>query len=366
MALRWVSEFRNGRVAQRLIERIAEIADRECTLMEVCGTHTMAIARFGIRQMLPNSVRLISGPGCPVCVTAQSDIDRFIAIGQVDGVVLATFGDMVKVPGSQFSLRDARTHGIDVRVVYSPFEAVELARQMPDREVVFMAIGFETTAPGIALSIIQAENERLRNFFIYPANKLVPPAMKALLSFDDVRIDGFLCPGHVSTIIGMRPYEPIATDYGKPCVIAGFEPLDILQAVLMLLVQIRSGQAKVENQYRRAVRPEGNEAARRLIDEVFEPQAVEWRGLGIIEESGLKLRRKYEHFDARLTFDVQVPQTKEHPACQCGEILRGAALPTDCKLFATACTPDHPIGPCMVSSEGACAAYYRYREVSLS
>lgn len=359
-----MSEFRNGEIAQRLLKRIHEAADHECVLMEVCGTHTMAIARFGIRQMLPKSIRLISGPGCPVCVTAQCDIDRFIAIGQVDGVVLATFGDMVKVPGSQISLRDARAHGIDVRVVYSPFEALELARQMPNRKIVFMAIGFETTAPGIALAIIQAESERLRNFFIYPANKLVPPAMKAILSFDDVHIDGFICPGHVSTIIGMRPYEPIATDYRKPCVIAGFEPLDILQAVLMLLMQIRHNQAKVENQYRRAVRPDGNKAALRAIDEVFEPCAAEWRGLGIIEDSGLKLREKYEHFDARLHFDVKVPPAKEHPACRCGEILRGVAVPTDCKLFATACTPEHPIGPCMVSSEGACAAYHRYREVN--
>ncbi|MCS7254640.1 MAG: hydrogenase formation protein HypD [Armatimonadota bacterium] len=364
--MRWVSEFRDGSIAKLILERINELAEHECTLMEVCGTHTMAIARFGIRQVLPKSIRLVSGPGCPVCVTTQSDIDRFISIGQIDGVVLATFGDMVKVPGSKISLRDARAHGIDVRVVYSPFEAVELARQMPNRKVVFVSIGFETTTPGIALAIMQAEKERLRNFFIYPANKLVPPAMKALLSFDDVCVDGFICPGHVSTIIGTRPYEPIATDYGKPCVIAGFEPLDILQAVFMLLMQIRYGQAKVENQYRRVVRPEGNEAARKAIYEVFEPNSVEWRGLGLIECSGLKLRSKYEHFDALLNFDVQVPPTSEHPECQCGRILRGAAVPTDCPLFASACTPEHPIGPCMVSSEGACAAYFRYREVSLS
>lgn len=363
--MRWVSEFRNGDLAMKLLKRIDGIADSECSLMEVCGTHTMAIGKFGIRQLLPKCIRLISGPGCPVCVTAQSDIDGFIAIGQFESVTLATFGDMLKVPGSQMSLRDARANGVDVRVVYSPFEAVELACRMPNRNVVFMAIGFETTVPGVALAIKQAEKLGLRNFFIYPAHKLVPPAMEALLKFDDVRIDGFICPGHVSTIIGVHPYEPIASKYGKPCVIAGFEPLDILQAVLMLMIQIRSGQAKVENQYRRAVRPEGNVEARRVIGEVFEPCAVEWRGLGVIENSGLKLRNKYERFDAMLHFDVQTPPSKGHPMCKCGEILRGAAIPTDCPLFGNACVPEHPIGPCMVSSEGACAAYYRYREVSL-
>lgn len=362
--MRWVSEFRNSTLAKRILERINELSDSDCSLMEVCGTHTMSIGRFGIRQLLPKSIRLISGPGCPVCVTAQSDIDSFIVIGSFSDVILATFGDMVKVPGSNMSLREASAHGVDVRVVYSPFDALKLAREMPMKRVVFMAIGFETTAPGIALAVRQAEEERLRNFFIYPALKLIPPAMEALLSFDDVRIDGFICPGHVSTVIGTKPYEPIARKYGKPCVIAGFEPLDILQAVLMLLMQLRSRRAEVENQYRRVVRPDGNEIAKRLIEEVFEPCGVEWRGLGFIEGSGLKLRKRYEHMDARTHFEVTTPPPKVHPMCKCGQILRGAAIPTDCPLFARACTPEHPIGPCMVSSEGACAAYYRYREVS--
>ncbi|HID07117.1 MAG TPA: hydrogenase formation protein HypD [Armatimonadetes bacterium] len=364
--MRWITEFRNGKLARGIIERIRELSACPTALMEVCGTHTMAIARFGIRQLLPSAIRLVSGPGCPVCVTTQADIDRFIAMGQLKNVILTTFGDMVKVPGTQLSLRDAKAHGIDVRVVYSPFDALRIARCESNRKVIFMAIGFETTAPGIALALKQARDERLRNFYIYPAHKLVPPAMEALLSFPDVHIDGFICPGHVSTIIGMRPYEPIARKHGTPCVIAGFEALDILQAIYMLLRQLNDGEASVENQYRRAVRPEGNVSAQRVMEEVFEPCDAQWRGLGMIPRSGLTLREAFREFDARVHFDVTVPEPREHPNCICGVILRGAALPHDCPLFGDACTPEHPIGPCMVSSEGACAAYYRYREVVIS
>jgi hydrogenase expression/formation protein HypD len=304
-------------------------------------------------------VRLISGPGCPVCVTPQEEIDRFIALGGIDGVRLGTFGDMVRVPGTQRSLEQARAEGAEVLVVYSPMDAVEAAAREPEREVVFFGIGFETTAPGVALAILEAQRRGLGNFSVLCAHKLIPPAMMALLQ-SEVMIDGFLCPGHVSVIIGSEAYRPVA-EKGKPCVVAGFEAVDVLQGVEMLVRQIGEGRAEVEVGYRRAVRPEGNRKAQDMMVRVFEVVDAGWRGLGVIPGSGLALREEFSEFDAARRFEVEVPPTKEPAGCRCGDVLRGAIEPSECGLFGKECTPRRPVGACMVSSEGACQAWYRYR-----
>ncbi len=358
--MRYIEEFRQGAVAAKIVERLRAYAGRPVNLMEVCGTHTVSIFRHGIRNLLPYGVTHLSGPGCPVCVTANADLDKAIALAQIPGVILATFGDMFKVPASYSSLREAKAEGADVRLVYSTLDALEIARANPQKQVVFFAVGFETTAPTIACSILEAEREGIENFSIVSVHKLIPPAIKALLNGEEVRIDGFILPGHVSTIIGSRPYEFIPRDYGVACAIAGFEPLDILWAVDMLLRQIADGEVRVEIGYRRAVRREGNPVALEKMYRVFEVCDAEWRGLGVIPKSGLRLRREYEHFDAERRFDVETPPPREHPACRCGEVLRGVTSPPECPLFARACTPEHPIGPCMVSVEGSCAAWYRY------
>jgi len=334
-------------------------------IMEVCGTHTMAISRGGLRQLLPDELNLISGPGCPVCVTSNRDIDHIIGIIRDYPVTLFTFGDMIRVPGSGSSLQIEKSRGKDVRICYSPMDALEYAKNNPDREIVYIAIGFETTAPLSAVLIKRAHSEDLKNFHIFNTHKLVPPALELLLLDREINIDAFLCPGHVSAIIGSKPYQFIADKYNIPCVISGFEPLDILQSLDMILKQYNTGRASVQIQYDRVVRPEGNPTAAALIDEVFEPADSYWRGIGILPLSGLKLRDMYLRFDAAEAFPVKLNDPKELPHCKCGDVLKGILKPYECKLFATACTPENPVGPCMVSSEGSCAAYYKYERVKI-
>ncbi len=328
--------------------------------MEFCGGHTVTIFKYGIRQVLPKTIEMVSGPGCPVCVTANADLDKAIALSQIPEVIITTFGDMLKVPGSHSSLQRVKADGADVRVVYSTTNALEIAADNPDRSVIFLGIGFETTTPTIAASILRAEERGLSNYYILSMHKLCPPVIRALLDSGDVRLDGLICPGHVSAIIGSHPWEFIARDYAIPCVVSGFEPIDILQCIAMLVAQVENGESKVDIAYRRGVRPEGNQAALNLIEQVFEPCATDWRGIGEVPDSGLRLRKEYQHFDAELTFDIDPGPTYEPEGCICGDILRGVKTPIDCKLFGKACTPEYPVGPCMVSSEGSCSAYYLY------
>jgi hydrogenase expression/formation protein HypD len=357
--MRDLESLRSPDLVRRLAEQLRARDAPAATLMEVCGTHTVAIARHGLRQALPDGVRLISGPGCPVCVTPQEDIDHFIALGGVEGVTLATFGDMLRVPGSERSLEQARAEGADVLVVYSPMDAVAAAERKPEREFVFFGIGFETTAPAVALAGVEAKRRGLGNFTILCAHKLIPPAMMALLD-SDVGVDGFICPGHVSVVIGSDAYRPVAAR-GKPCVVTGFEPADVLAAVQMLLVQIADGRSEVELEYSRAVHPGGNAKAQELLDQVFRAVDARWRGLGTIPKSGYALADGFAELDAAARFEVELPPSAEPPGCRCGDVLRGAIDPPECPLFGTTCTPRNPVGSCMVSSEGACQAHYRYR-----
>ena len=362
--MKYLDEYRDPQLAKSLLEALQRrgAGTRTYKLMEICGTHTVAIFRLGLRQLLPSSVRLISGPGCPVCVTANEDIDRAIWLAQQPQVIITTFGDLVRVPGSFSSLNTERSKGADVRIVYGSLDALQIARDNPDRQVVFLGIGFETTAPTVAAAVKQAATEGLANFTVFSAHKLLPPAMKALLEAEDLRLDGFLCPGHVSTIIGAAAYEEVVNRYHIPCVVTGFEPLDLLQGIYSLVDLLETGRAEVVNQYRRAVSWEGNVAARRLMSDIFEPADSTWRGLGPIPESGLKVRPQWERYDATRRFAMPDIQVKEHPGCRCGEVLRGVMTPPECGLFRKACTPQSPLGPCMVSSEGTCGAYYRYHE----
>lgn len=361
--MKYIDEFRDERLCQGLAKEISQAADgREMTLMEVCGTHTVSIFRYGIRSLLPPNIRLLSGPGCPVCVTPNQHIDQAIGYSRKPDVIVATFGDLMKVPGSTSSLARERSLGRDVRIVYSAGDSLRLAEENSERTTVFLGIGFETTAPTVAASLQDADKKRLGNYFVLSMHKLIPPAMKAILDSGEVQINGFILPGHVSTIIGTGAYEFIAQDYGVPCVATGFEPMDVLQAVLMLAKQIGSGTSRVENQYTRAVKREGNLKAKALLNEMFDPVDCEWRGLGMIPMSGLAIREPYARFDAHRNIQVETEETKEHPNCICGDILRGAKTPRDCDLFGKSCTPESPIGPCMVSSEGTCAAYYKYAD----
>ncbi len=332
--------------------------------MEFCGGHTFAILKHGVRQLLPTTVEMLSGPGCPVCVTDNADLDKAIALARAPDMILTTFGDMLKVPGSRSSLQEVRADGADVRIVYSTLDALEIARQNRLKSVVFLGVGFETTAPTIAASVLQAEQEGIANYFILSLHKLCPPVIKALLDMGEVKIDGLVCPGHVSAIIGSRPWEFIARDYGIACVVAGFEPLDVLQCVDMLVSQIERGESRVEIAYRRGVRPEGNQHAGELMYQVFEACPAQWRGMGLVVDSGLKIRKEFERFDAEVAFDFDPGPTLRPKGCICGEILRAVKTPRDCKLFGTLCTPGTPVGPCMVSSEGSCAAYYLYGDGS--
>jgi len=354
-----LNDLRDPELVQGLAARLRARPAPPATLMEVCGTHTVTIARYGLRQALPEGVRLISGPGCPVCVTPQAQIDHFLALGRLPNVVLATFGDMLRVPGSERTLEQARAEGTEVLITYSPLDAVAAAEGHPEREVIFFGIGFETTAPAVALAIQEAKTRGLPNFSVLSAHKLIPPALAALIA-SDVRVDGFLCPGHVSVIIGANAYRPTVAA-GKPCVVVGFEPADILRGVKMLLDQIAEGRAEVEVEYSRAVRPEGNRKAQELMAQTFRVVDAGWRGIGTIPASGLDLAEDLAEFDAARRFTVDLPPAREPQGCRCGDVLRGAIEPHDCPLFGTACTPAHPVGACMVSSEGACQAHYRYR-----
>ncbi|HEX2988826.1 MAG TPA: hydrogenase formation protein HypD [Chloroflexota bacterium] len=361
--MKYLDEFRDSEMAARLVERIRRRPPIPVNFMEVCGTHTVSIFRHGIRQLLPENVNLISGPGCPVCVTANGDIDWAIAAAKHPDTILTTFGDMLKVPGSYSSLQQVRAEGGDVRVVYSTLDALQIARSNPSKKVVFFGIGFETTAPTIACSVLEAEEAEINNYFVFSVHKVMPPPMKALVDSGEVRIDGFLCPGHVSTIIGSEPYRFLAEDYGVPCVIAGFEPLDVLQSIDMLLAQRVEGRAEVEIQYSRVVRPKGNPAALEALYRVFQPTDAEWRGLGTIPDSGLKVREEYARFDARRALQIDPGPTREHRACRCGEVLRGIIKPPECPLYGRACTPETPVGPCMVSSEGTCSTWFQFAGV---
>ena len=342
------------------LHSLTEGIGRPLKLMEVCGTHTVEIFRHGIRDVIPKSITLLSGPGCPVCVTSVRDVDAAIAIAKVPGVILATFGDMMRVPGGKQSMLEARSEGADIRVLYSPIDALALAQKEKEREVVFFATGFETTSPLIAGTIAHAEQAGIKNFTVYTAHKLVPPALKALLDSSDVQVDGFILPGHVSTIIGKKPYEFVAGQYKKPSVITGFEAKEIIEGILMIIRQIAQQRTKVEIQYTSVVKEEGNPRAVALLDNYFLPDDAYWRGIGVIPQSGLRLRDKYASFDANIKFKPPLSDGKEPELCSCGDILRGVKIPTECPLFGTACTPEAPVGPCMVSTEGSCAAYYKY------
>jgi hydrogenase expression/formation protein HypD len=358
--MKYLTEYRDGSLASKMADRIKEISTKPARFMEICGTHTVAIFKHGIREVVPDNIDLISGPGCPVCVTATRDIDKAIKLARIPDVIVTTFGDMVRVPGSESSLQKEKGRGADVRMVYSTMDSLQIAQHNPDKEVVFLGVGFETTAPTIAAAVLAAEAQGTENFSVLSSHKLLPPAMDALLSGEDLDVSGFMCPGHVSTIIGTAAYEAVAAQYHTPCVVMGFEPLDILQGVYMLVSQIEEGEARVEIQYRRAVAPEGNRNALKTMNRVFEPCDAPWRGLGVIPKSGLSFRDSYRAFDAEALFDLNVPDSPEPPGCKCGDILRGVKKPVECKLFRNFCTPENPVGPCMVSSEGTCAAYYKY------
>ncbi|MDP2980915.1 MAG: hydrogenase formation protein HypD [Candidatus Omnitrophota bacterium] len=359
--MKYIDEFRNLKIAEKLYRLINEEAEglRQVNFMEVCGTHTMAVERFGIRRMLPENVRLISGPGCPVCVTPKNYIDKAIALTAIEDVIVFSFGDMLKVPGTNSSLLKQNPKG-KVRVVYSALDAVLFAEKNRDKKIVFLGIGFETTAPTVAASIKYAKKKKLKNFFVYSGHKVMPPAMRLLAEDKEVNIKGFLCPAHVSAIIGIKSYADICEKYNIPCVIAGFEPLDVLQSILMLVRQVKSEKAEVENQYNRVVKASGNVRALRLIEEVFSIKDSEWRGIGVIPRSGLILSKRYAGFDIEKNIDLPEPETSIDRGCICGNVLKGIKTPPDCKLFSKKCNPDNPYGACMVSSEGACAAYYRY------
>jgi hydrogenase expression/formation protein HypD len=364
--MRFIDEFRDSELAKRVVREIERIAEgRRFRIMEICGGHTHTIYRYGLHDVLPANIELVHGPGCPVCVLPMGKVDDAIAIAKHEGVILATFGDMMRVPGSEGSLIDAQADGADVRMVYSPLDALKLAHQNPDRKVVFFAIGFETTAPSTAVTLLHAKRLGVRNFFVFCNHVLVVPAIKALLDSPETRLDGFIGPGHVTTVIGSKAWEFIPKDYGKGIVISGFEPLDMLQAIYMLVKQLIEGKPRVDVQYTRAVRPDGNTKAKEVMAQVFElRETFEWRGLGWIEKSALKLKPEFAEFDAELHFNLPRRQVADPKVCQCGEVLRGAILPWECKVFGTACTPEHPIGACMVSSEGACAAVYQYGRYS--
>jgi len=360
-SMKFVEEFRKKDVAAGLVRRIEEaLGDRRVSLMEVCGTHTMSIQRYGLKSLLPKNLRLLSGPGCPVCVTPNEQVDLAIAYAMTEGVILATFGDMAKVPGSSTTLLKAKASGARMQIVYSTMDALKLAEGNPDKKIVFFGIGFETTAPTIAASILEAERRGISNYFVVSAAKVVPPPMEALLQ-GEVQIDGFICPGHVSVVIGSAAYRKIAEVHLVPCVVAGFEPADVLQAIEMLVRQVRDGRSEVENQYSRVVHEEGNVAARGIMNKVFETRDARWRGIGVIPGSGLGIRPGYAKFNAEVQLPVVPEKTVENERCICGLVLKGVKEPTDCALFGKECTPENPVGACMVSGEGACAAYYKYR-----
>jgi hydrogenase expression/formation protein HypD len=364
MHVKFVDEFRDPAAARRLVREIGSLADpdRHYKFMEVCGGHTHTIYRHGIEQLLPDSIELVHGPGCPVCVIPMGRVDDAIHVAEQDGVIFTSFGDMMRVPGSHGdNLLAAKARGADVRMVYSPLDALEIARAEPERAVVFFAVGFETTAPSTAVTLLKAQALGITNFSVFCNHVTIVPPLKAILDSPDLRLDGFLGPGHVSTVIGNRPYRFVPRDYGKPLVTAGFEPLDVLQSVRMLLQQLHDGRCEVENQYTRIVRDEGNPRALEILGKVFALRPhFEWRGMGFISQSALQLGEAFAAYDAELLYDVPGVRVADPKSCQCGEVLKGVIKPWECKVFGTACTPETPIGTCMVSSEGACAAYYNF------
>ena len=364
--MEWLNTYRDGEVARKLVNFLKQQEELpSLRFMEVCGTHTVSICRHGIRELMPPAITLTSGPGCPVCVTATADIDSFIKAAELDGSIITTFGDLLRVPGSKSSLQDARAEGADIRTVYSSLDALLIARQNPERQVIFLGVGFETTTPTVAAAILTAEQEGVRNFSVISSHKLMPPALDALLADPEIQIDGLICPGHVSIMIGADAYEPFVARYKIPCVIAGFEPVDILKAVVMLAEQAKSGEPKVEIAYDRAVTRDGNRQAMAVMYQIFAPVDALWRGLANIPGSGLEIRPEYDHFNARIRFDIEIIDAKDPAGCACGDVLKSIKTPADCKLFGTACLPEHPIGPCMVSGEGACGAYYTYRQMQV-
>ncbi len=370
--MKYVDEYRDpakGRRIvdniQRLVERSGRTKDDPIKIMEVCGGHTHSIFKFGLEEMLPDAIELVHGPGCPVCVLPVGRVDDAIALAEQPNAVFCTYGDAMRVPGSRKSLLQAKAEGADVRTVYSPMDALALAEANPSRPTIFFGLGFETTVPSTALTLLEAESRGVDNFFVFSNHITIVPTIKAILDSPDLRIDGFIGPGHVTMVIGLQPYGFVSDQYRKPFVVSGFEPLDVLQAIYMLLEQMVDGRCEVQNQYRRLVSDDGNEAALEAITRVFELRSFfEWRGLGSIDHSGLQLNERYARFDAERRFEVPALSVADPKACQCGEVLKGAIKPWQCKVFGTACTPETPIGSCMVSSEGACAAYYNYGRLS--
>jgi hydrogenase expression/formation protein HypD len=360
MTLKHIAEYRDAEISQKLIQKIKSISKKQVRLMEVCGTHTVSIFRSGIRSVLPQTVSLLSGPGCPVCVTDQAEIDAFIELARIDDVIITTFGDLMRVPGTKSSLQKESAGGQDIRVVYSTFDALEIAKKNPDKQVVFLGVGFETTAPTIAASIFSATQINVTNFSVISAHKLVPPALEALMASEEVKIDGFILPGHVSVIIGLKAYQPFFDQYQVPCVVSGFEPVDILQAISILVEMIESQRPGLDNAYTRAVTIEGNTKAQDMLNEIFEAADVCWRGIGMIPQSGLKIREQFSGHNAEKIFEIHVGDAKTPKGCACGEILIGTKTPPECALYKKVCTPMDPVGPCMVSTEGTCAAYYKY------
>ena len=358
--MRYIEEFRDSNLAKKIISKLKKLKIEEAIYMEVCGTHTVNASKFGIRQALPKNLKLISGPGCPVCVIDNRELDIVIEMLKKYDITLATFGDMMRVPSSYSSLEREKADGKNIRVIYSPIDALNLAIKNPEKDFVLFGVGFETTAPMIAHTIKVASKKKIKNFYVYSVHKLIPPALKALVRDENLRINGFLCPGHVSVIIGSNLYRFIAEDYKIPCVVTGFELLDILQGILMLAIQTKEKKAKVEIQYKRGVNKEGNKVALELINEVFDKSNTLWRGLGIIKNSGLIIKERYSQFDVLKKFPVEAPPIKRHKGCRCGDVLKGLILPYECQLFRNVCNPLNPVGPCMVSSEGSCAAYYHY------
>jgi hydrogenase expression/formation protein HypD len=359
--MKHLDEYRDGRIARKLAAEIAATVTNTWVLMEICGGQTHTIMRYGLDELLPRTVELVHGPGCPVCVTPLETIDKAIALAVRPDVILVSYGDMLRVPGSGSDLFRAKAQGADVRVAYSPVEALKIAQANPNRKVVFLAIGFETTAPANAMAAWQAKRDGLTNFFILVSHVLVPPAVRALLSSRENRVQGFVAPGHVCTVMGYQEYEALVRDFKVPIVVGGFEPVDLLQAILMLLLQLENGNACVENQYVRSASYQGNLPAQQLLQEVFEIADQKWRGIGVIPRSGLRLRSEYADYDAEKVFDLHLVTAEEPAGCISAQVLQGLRKPTDCAAFAIRCTPENPLGAPMVSSEGACAAYYHYR-----
>lgn len=358
--MKYIKEFRDPKVVKNMLEKLSSKCNKEITIMEVCGTHTMSIFKNGVRELLPKNIKLISGPGCPVCVTPQGYIDTAIELSSRDDIIITTFGDLMKIPGTKSTLQKEKALGKDIRIVYSPLHSLDIAKENPDKEVVFLGVGFETTAPIIALSVYNAKNQNINNYSVLHSIKTMPQTMKTLVIDKEIKIDGFLCPGHVSTIIGAKPYEFLASDYNVPLVIAGFESTDIVAGIYTLVEMINNKEYKVENIYNRLVKYEGNEKALDIIDEVLNQCNSVWRGLGSIENTGFKFKEEYKMYDVQNKLNIEILESDPPKGCLCGEILKGIKNPTECKLFGKVCNPQNPIGACMVSEEGTCAAYYKY------